>query len=540
MPSPLEVISGYPPHGGTLSGVLESRVATLGDEVFLEFETRSWTWIEFRDEVERTARALVHADVRPGDRVAVMAPNHDRFVLLFFALARIGAILVTVNPEFGPDEAGYVLEHAGVSLVAGTTDTLAVVREACAQRGLGPAHVALEGEAPGAPSLERLAATAPETQLPPLPPPDATCLIMYTSGTTGFPKGVMHAQRSFVLAGEGFVERMHLTPEDRVLCILPLFHINALFYSLGGAVAAGAALVLAPRFSASGFWHLVEDRRATEVNIIAAIGNILARRPASEFVPGHHLSKVYGAPVSPEIAEVFHHRFGVETVIEGYGMTEIPGACNLPFTGPHRYGSMGRAAVHPDPRVAFAELRVVDEHGDDVADGEPGELLVRTPIVMQGYYRDPEQTAAAFVDRWFRTGDRVYRDADGFLWFVAREKDIIRRRGENIAGAEIDRVVGAHPGVTEAAAIPVPSELGEDEILVAVVASEGATIDARDIAQWCAERLAASKVPRYVAFVDALPHTPTHRVAKYKLTSDPGLLARAVDLAHPEPTPGDP
>jgi len=360
--------------------------------------------------------------------------------------------------------------------------------------------------------------------------PEDICLILYTSGTTGFPKGVMHSQRNFVLAGEGFVERMYLQPEDRLLCILPLFHINALFYSLGGTVAAGASIVLAPRFSASGFWPLAAKSGATEVNILAAVGSILTRRPRTEFVPGHRLRKVYGAPITPEAAEAFRNEFGVSTLIEGYGMTEIPGACNNPFLGPQKLGSIGRPALHPDHRIPLAELRVADEEGRDVPDGETGELLARTPILMKGYYRDPEQTAAAFRDGWFMTGDLVRRDRDGFYYFVARKKDIIRRRGENIAGAELDRVVGLHPGVAEAAAIAVPAELGEDEILVAVVAKPGATLTASDIAQWCAQRLAPAKVPRYVAFVNSLPHTPTHRVAKFPLKNDPTLLARAVDL----------
>jgi crotonobetaine/carnitine-CoA ligase len=341
---------------------------------------------------------------------------------------------------------------------------------------------------------------------------------------------VMHSQRNFVMAGEGFVERMYLQPEDRLLCILPLFHINALFYSLGGTVAAGASIVLAPRFSASGFWPLAAQSGATEVNIIAAVGNILARRPRSEFVHGHRLSKVYGAPIPPEAAEVLRSELGVTTLIDGYGMTEIPGACNVPFLGPHKIGSLGKPALHPDRRISFAELKVVDEGGRDVPDGEVGELLVRTPIVMKGYYRDVEQTTAAFRDGWFLTGDLVRRDPDGFYHFVARKKDIIRRRGENIAGAELDRVLGQHPGVAEAAAVAVPSDLGDDEILVAVVAKTGARLTASDIAEWCAEHLAPSKIPRYVVFVDSLPHTPTHRVAKFPLKNDPTLLARAVDL----------
>ncbi len=521
MTTPWETLCLYPPHDGTLAGLVASRAARDGDRPFLLFGERTWSWTEFRVAAERAAAGLAARGIAAGDRVGVMAPNGDAYAILFFALARLGAIMVPVNPDFGVAEARYVLAHAEVSAVAVVPATLSVAREAC---GAGPWLFGLEGDV--RPALVELDGPAP-------PPggagPETTCLIMYTSGTTGFPKGVMHAQRSFVLAGEGFVERMHLTPEDRLLCILPLYHINALFYSLGGAVAAGASLVLAPRFSASGFWQLAARTGATEVNIIAAVGSILARRPRSELVP-HRLVKVYGAPVAPDVADAFHKDFGVPTVIEGYGMTEVPGACNIPFLGPHKIGSMGRAALHPDRRIRFAELRVVDDEGRDVPDGETGELLVRTPIVMQGYYRDPEATAAAFRDGWFITGDLVRRDADGFFTFVARKKDIIRRRGENIAGAELDRVIGGHPDVAEAAAIAVPSELGEDEILAVVVPRPGAGISAADVGAWCAQRLAAIKVPRYVAFVDALPHTPTHRVAKFKLKGDAAVLARAVDL----------
>src|SRR5262249_26944398 len=277
------------------------------------------------------------------------------------------------------------------------------------------------------------------------------------------------SQRNYVVAAEGFVERMHLQPDDRLFAVLPLFHMNALFYSLGGALAAGASLLLAPRFSASAFWKTATEGGATEVNILAAVGSILPRRPRSEFVPAHRIVKVYGAPIPPDVAGVFRTEFGIGIAIEGYGMTEVPGVCHNPFDGPHKPGSLGRPARHPDHARPFAEMRVVDENGADLPDGTPGELLVRSPIAMTGYYRDPEQTARAFCDGWFRTGDLAYRDADGFFFFVARKKDIIRRRGENISGAEIDRVVGAHPKVQEVAAVAVPSELGEDELLVALV-----------------------------------------------------------------------
>jgi crotonobetaine/carnitine-CoA ligase len=263
--------------------------------------------------------------------------------------------------------------------------------------------------------------------------------------------------------------------------------------------------------------------------MLAAVGNILARRPRTEFVP-HGLRKVYGSPVSAMIEKTFREEFGVPLVIEGYGMSEIPGACNNLIAGENRIGSMGVAALHPDHSMKFAQLRVVDDEGRDVPDGETGELAVKTPIIMQGYFRDPQQTTAAFRDGWFLTGDLARRDRDGYFWFVSRKKDIIRRRGENVSGAELDRVIGEHPSVVEAAAIAVPSELGEDDILVAVVEKPGASVTPSEIAEWCRSRLAPSKQPRFVAIVPSLPHTPSHRVAKFRLKDDPQIRARAVEV----------
>jgi crotonobetaine/carnitine-CoA ligase len=343
----------------------------------------------------------------------------------------------------------------------------------------------------------------------------------------------MHSQRSFVTCGEAFVQRVHLQDDDRVMIVLPLFHINALFYSVAGTLAAGASMAIVPRFSASTFWQAAVDTGATEVNIIEAIGTILKNRPRSEFRPGHGIRKVYG--VRESVADTFRDEFGIPHLIGGYGMTEIPGVTCNPFDGPQKKGSMGPIGRHPDPSRPWAECCVVDDEGRDVGAGNMGELVVKTPILMQGYFRDPEQTKAAFRDGWFLTGDLVRRDEDGYFYFVSRKKDIIRRRGENIAGAELDRVVSTHPAVHEAAAIAVPSELGEDEILVAVVPKSGQRVTAEEIAQWCRERLAPMKVPRFVAVVDELPHTPTHKVAKAVMRSDRTLVERATDLAAPRP-----
>jgi carnitine-CoA ligase len=526
--SPLDVLRSYAAHDYTLKGAFASRATPDPNRPFLLHDQTTWSWRAFELQAEKTAALFVELGVRKGDRVAVMGRNSDCHVLVLFAVARIGAIMVPVNPEFGRDEAGYVLRHAEVSGVVASGEALGVAREASAGLAKAPWFLTFDAPADGAPSLCEAAERAPLRTPQSAGGADDTVLIVYTSGTTGFPKGAMHSQRSFVLGGEAFVQRVYLQPHDRVMIVLPLFHMNALFYSVAGTLAAGCSMVIVPRFSASTFWHTAADYGATEVNIIEAIGTILINRPRSEFRPDHRLRAVYGVRHAAEAT--FSNEFRIAHLIGGYGMTEIPGVTCNPLEGLRKPGSMGPVGRHPDPERPWAQCRVVDDEGRDVGPNEQGELLVKTPIVTQGYFRDPEQTRLAFTDGWFRTGDLVRRDEDGYFFFVSRKNDIIRRRGENIAGAELDRVVGSHPAVHEAAAIPVPAELGEDDILVAVVLKRDETATAHDIARWCGERLAPQKVPRYVLFVDELPHTPTHKVAKALLRKDATLKQRATDL----------
>lgn len=528
MKKPLEVLRLYPEHDYTLNGTLASRASRDPQRPFIFYRDRSWSWGEFVQTVDATARVLSARGIRKGDRMGVMARNCDGHVVLLLALARLGAIMVPVNPEFGVEEAKYVLHHAEVSAVAATQDTLEVAQKAAAGLKAPAWFVMLDAAAAGAPLLDDLRKTAPQIALPADITGDLTCLIVYTSGTTGFPKGAMHSQQSFVTGGEAFVQRVYLQDDDRVMVVLPLFHINAMFYSVAGTLAAGASMIIIPKFSASTFWQTAVDTGATEVNIIEAIGSILRARPREEFRPEHRITKVYGVRASMD--ETFKNDFKIPHRIGGYGMTEIPGVTCNPFEGPQKLGSMGPVGRHPDPARPWAQCRVVDDEGRDVPDNEPGELWVKTPIIMQGYFRDPEQTANTFHEGWFKTGDLVKRDADGYYYFISRKRDIIRRRGENIAAAELDRVVGEHPAVAEAGTIAVPSELGEDEIFVVCALKPGAKVTAQEIADWCRARLAPQKVPRFVAFVDELPHTPTHKIAKAVLRADAALRARAVDL----------
>lgn len=529
--SPQEVVALYPAHHYSLSSLLRSRIASVPDKPFLEYEAQRWTYAEFGQAVDHTAAWLRKRGILAGDRLGVFSQNHPTTVILLFALAKVGAIMVPLNPDFGVSEARYALSNAEVAGLVCSPRTWQRAHEACRDMSRPPWIVLNQAadEVTGIPVMSD--EISPCDDIPPEEADgDATCLFIYTSGTTGSPKAAMHGQRGFVLTAEGFVVRLHLQPDERALCVLPLFHINALFYSVGGTLAAGATLVLSSRFSASTFWATVYETGATTCNLIGAAASILIKRDRSEFQPGHRMSKMFIAPLDENLVRVFNQEFGVQDLIECYGMTEIPGVISNPFSGPRKLGSMGRVSPHLSPQYPQPQLKVVNDQFEEVGIGEHGILLVRTPTVMKGYYRDIERTADAFQEGWFVTGDLVWRDADEFYWFVARQRDVIRCRGENIAGAELDRVISAHPDVMEAAVIGVPAELGEEDIFAVVVPRPQKALTAEEIGQWVAHQLAPIKIPRYVAFVDALPKTPTQRVEKFKLKADSQLFSRATKI----------
>lgn len=530
---PIDVLRSYPAHDGTLWQLVKSRAAVQGDRTFLVFEGNELSWNAFCEKVDQTLRLFEAYGIKAGDRIGNMAANNIDYVVLFVATAAANAVFIPINPKLTTSEAEYILGHAKPVIVFGTPETSATLHATSASLHPAPRIVILDDGLDGL--LTRPVSGDSDALLHYSKSPPArqdTALILYTSGTTASPKGVMHSQGNMVMTGEYFVERLHLQPDDRLLCVLPFFHINALFYSLLGAITAGASLVIAPRFSASEFWQLAAQSRATQVNIIAAVGRILMRRPRSEFVADHNIQKLYGAPIPADIYQAFQTEFGIPTLIEGYGLTEVPGICSNPFPGPHKVGSIGIPTCHPDPDVPYARMKLVDQEGHDVPQGSVGELLVRSPIIMQGYYQDPDATAKAFQDDWFRTGDLVRQESNGYYTFIGRKKDIIRRRGENISGAELDEIVGQHPDVQVAAAIAVDSELGEDEILVVVIKRANAVLTESTLHKWCAQRLNPAKLPRYIAFVEALPYTPSHRVAKYQLRQDAELKRRAVEFTH--------
>jgi carnitine-CoA ligase len=359
-----------------------------------------------------------------------------------------------------------------------------------------------------------LAAAAPAGGVGPAAvDPDDVAVMIPTSGTTGRSKLVMQTHRAYVMAGEGFPWWMGLTADDRLMTALPLFHINAPAYSTLGSVAARASLVLLPGFSASGFLDAARRYGATEFNAIGAMLEILMRQPPRPDDADTPLRLCYTGP-SPERErqEEMEARFGLEIVC-GYALSESPYGLIWPH-GTRPFGSLGAARQHPTlGHVNDARVRDPDASG-------VGELELRNPVIMRGYYGMPEETAAVVVDGWLRTGDLVHDDGDGTYTFVGRRKEVIRRRGENLSPTEVEAAAERHPAVAEAAVIGVPSALSEEEVKAFVVPAAGAVLELGDLDAFLQGQLTRFKVPRYYEVVDELPHTPTGRLAKHRLPAE--------------------
>jgi carnitine-CoA ligase len=320
------------------------------------------------------------------------------------------------------------------------------------------------------------------------------------------------------MAGEGFPLWLRLTADDRLMTSLPLFHINAPAYTTLGSVAARASMVLLPAFSASTFIDSARRHGATEFNAIGAMLEILMRQPERSDDSDNPLRRCYSAP-SPtrERHEEIERRFGIELVC-GYGLSESPYGLMWAF-GTRPFGTMGSVRQHP--RFGqVSEARVIDDEGREVAEGEVGELELRNPAVMRGYYQMPDETAAVLVDGWLRTGDLVRDNGDATYTFVGRKKEVIRRRGENLSPPEVEAALERHPDVAEAAVIAVASDLSEDDVKAFVLPKGGHVVDVGALHRFVAQHLARFKVPRYYEVVAELPHTPTGRLAKQELSRE--------------------
>lgn len=464
------------------------------DRVWLRADECTLTFAAAAAAVGGRAAALREHGIGRADLVLLTARNTPDYLLTWLAITALGAIAVPVNPASTSAELTGLVQQVRPRLIVTDAELRAVFAEAdvvdvdaLAGRGETPVDAAR---------------------------PDDVALLIPTSGTTGRSKLVMQTHRAYVMAGEGFPYWMELSADDRLMTSLPLFHVNAPAYSVLGSLACGAGLVLLPKFSASRFLDAARRYGATEFNAIGAMLEILMRLPEHEDDADTPLRLCYTGPAPERDRQLeIERRFGLRIVC-GYAMSESPYGLIWPHDT-RLFGTLGTVRQHPTLGVVN-EARVVGDDGADVAPGETGELLLRNPTVTPGYWGMPDETAAAITpDGWLHTGDLVTGDADGVYTFVARKKEVLRRRGENLSPAEVEDAIGAHPDVIECAVVGVPSELSEEEIKAFVVTRGPADIPA--LHAWTARRVSGFKVPRYWQQLGALPRTPTQRVAKHRL-----------------------
>jgi carnitine-CoA ligase len=518
----------------TIPQVLADAAARDPDGIWVRSDEGTLTFAGARGQVAAAARRLRDAGVGHGDLVMVTARTTPGYLICWLALTALGAVVVSVNPRSAPAELAGLAQQTRPRALITDQDLAALVTQA-GMAGALPlgvldagglagdwAHADPPAPANGAPVSGTAASGAPARDaaagdlLGASVSPDDLAVLIPTSGTTGRSKLVMQTHRAYVLAGEGFPYWMELTAQDRLMTSLPLFHINAPAYSVMGSLACGAGLILLPRFSASGFLDAARRHGATEFNAIGAMLEILMRQPPRPGDADTPLRLCYTGPApARERQEEMERRLGLRIVV-GYAMSESPYGLIWP-RGSRPFGTLGSVRQHPVHGV-INHARVVDDNGQEASPGRTGELVLRNPVLARGYYGMPDETAEAFTaDGWLHTGDLVTVDPGGTYTFVARKKEVLRRRGENLSPAEVEEVLGDHPDVLECAVVGVPSELSEDEVKAFVVPAPGHRPDFADLRAHTAARLAAFKVPRYWQLIDELPRTPTARVAKHRL-----------------------
>jgi len=457
--------------------------------------------------VEQAASWFRAAGVGRGDRVMVTAKNTPDYLLCWLALMDVGAIQVAVNPASSAEEIAGFIRQVDPKLVV-THESLRLWTAA----GLE----AISSDARRV-QVEELFDCTADGQGPADLDPDDIAVMIPTSGTTGRSKLVMQTHLAYVMAGEGFPYWLGLTADDRLMTSLPLFHINAPAYSTLGSVVARASLVLLAGFSANRFIDLARRFGATQFNSIGAMLEILMRQPPRPDDAGNPLRLCYTGP-SPDRGRhlEIEARFGFE-IMCGYALSESPYGLIWP-RGTRPYGALGVARQHPELGHVNDARAIID--GRVAGPGEVGELELRNPVIMRGYYEMPEESAEVLVDGWLKTGDLVTDDGEGLYTFVGRKKQVIRRRGENLSPLEVEAALERHPDVAEAAVVAVPSELSEDDIKAFVIPAPGRNVDIPTLHRFASEHLARFKVPRYFEIVEDLPRTPTGRLAKHRLSLD--------------------
>jgi carnitine-CoA ligase len=526
----------------TFPELLAAAVAAGPADPFLLWGEGPWiSFAEFALAARCFAGGLRARGIARGERVGILMDNRPEFLVATYGTFLAGAVLVPINTQLTPPEISYVAAHAGARVLVTEAHLLPVLSQVPAYPELelivaaatpGDAAGAGQETAQGGGRAGGSVAVSPvpwEEFLgdPADPAPgevsgDDLAAVQYTSGTTAFPKGALHSHRTLLSAIVARARHMRYGTTDTMLILTPLYHLNAQGTAMM-ALAAHFRIVLRQRFSASRFWGDVQRHRVTSIHGLQAIPRILLAREHEPAELSNPLRTVVGI-LGRDLHRAFERRFEV-ALVPVYGLTEDPMPVLAPPGGlPPEWSDKLDSSGRPvDPEVH--RIRIVDREGHDLPPARTGEIVKRSPATMLGYFKDPAATAEVLRDGWLSTGDLGYLDEDGFLYFVARKKDAIRRSGEMIAAAEVEAAIASHPGIAEVAVVGVPDPIRSEEVKAFIVLAAGRTpqeVPPAEILAHCARRLSPFKIPRYIEYRRELPKTPTLKVRKESLRSAGG------------------
>jgi carnitine-CoA ligase len=506
----------------TVPGLLRLQVERNPDKIFLVFEddegvVSSFCYGVFAARVNRLANYLSARGMAQGETVAVMLANCPEFLVAWFAINQVGAVMVPINVLYSADELAYLLDNAGCTGFVTEPGFLAQFR--AVERNCPSVRVKVlsrtEIGEPGFDLLTDIEATGDATYLATAVLPQSPAQIIYTSGTTSRPKGAVISHRSTVLQGIAMAMLFGMTANERSCVVLPLFHVNGQYVGTIPMLTVGGTVVLLRSFSARRYWSQVKAHRCTFMSIVPMLLRTMLAQPPRDDDAEHSLRfSFYALPTSTEEWTAFETRFNVR-LIEGYGLSETLGICT---SNPLIHGGSKRHCIGLP--VLGREVRVVNDRWEDMPAGQSGAIIVRGEPLFSGYFKNEEATQACFRDGYFATGDNGWFDEDGYLHFLDRSKDVIKRAGENIAAGEVERVLNEHPAVAESAVIGVFDPLRDEAVKAFVVLKPGATASETDLMRWCATYLAKFKVPSFIEYRSDLPKTSIGKIMKYKLRAE--------------------
>lgn len=509
----------------TLIDLVRQAADTFSDSPAVFDTDKTWSFAEIGAASDRVAAGLAADGFNPGDRVGLYCANSAAYAICYFGILKAGGIVIPLHLLYHPSELAWILKDGEAKglIYLGHFDEQAA--EICKKATcLKNVYRLGSGEVPeGIKSATSLLASTAEVPRPDLDPKESLACILYTSGTTGKPKGAMLTHRNLVYNTFSVREAMKLTPgEDRILVVLPMFHAFASMVGLLFPLCHGCSLIPVAKFDPQGLLEILKTHKPTVLPAVPSMFNALLRMP-EETVPLFDCLRFCisgGAAMPVEVMKKFTAKFG-KVIYEGDGPTECsPVTCVNPIGGETRAGSVG----FPVPDV---EMRIFDENGGELSTGEIGEICVRAPSVMKGYWKQPEETRASFFGEWFRTGDLGQVDSEGYFYIVDRKKDMVIVNGMNVYPRVVEEVLYTHPQIIECAVIGV-SHKSHGEIPEAwFVAEEGYTLETGDLRKFCQEHLGQHEIPRRFHQVDSLPKNATGKINKREIRKN-GEVERGI------------